>query len=201
MAARWWRTGDQTRITRAGSPLTFWKLQQVPVLWTLDRLGYGAWIDDPIELRGPAAAAGPHRRHSGSGWSALALVGVLEPPAVRSRAMVLAAWWFALSPNLLAHGPLVTMEMPILAAMTGMMLLFWVFLRTGDRRAFVASAVAGRAGVLLQVHGRGRAADLRDCSGDRPAGSTATAAGPHGPDRRPRAWSATWRSWRLPTWS
>src|SRR4051812_35993652 len=31
VAARWWRTGDQVEITRMGSPLTFWKLQQVPV--------------------------------------------------------------------------------------------------------------------------------------------------------------------------
>ena len=29
VAARWWRTGDQDEITRMGSPLTFWKLQQV----------------------------------------------------------------------------------------------------------------------------------------------------------------------------
>ena len=28
VAARWWRTGEQTQITRMGSPLTFWKLQQ-----------------------------------------------------------------------------------------------------------------------------------------------------------------------------
>ena len=40
VASRWWRTGDQTKITRAGTPLTFWKLQQVPMLWALDRLGY-----------------------------------------------------------------------------------------------------------------------------------------------------------------
>src|SRR5579875_1398906 len=47
VAAHWWRTGDQARVTRAGTPLTFWKLQQVPMLWALDRLGYGHWIDDP----------------------------------------------------------------------------------------------------------------------------------------------------------
>src|SRR5262249_46272516 len=46
-ACRWWRTGDQARISWGGTPLTFWKLQQVPVLWGLDRLGYGAWIDAP----------------------------------------------------------------------------------------------------------------------------------------------------------
>src|SRR5205814_5759137 len=57
--------------------------------------------------------------------------------------VVLAAWWFALSPNLLAHGSLITMETPIVASMTGMALWFWVFLRTGDRRAFVASAALG----------------------------------------------------------
>src|SRR4051812_11505260 len=48
IAARWWRTGDAERITRMGSPLTFWKLQQAPVLWVLDRVGHGGWIDDPI---------------------------------------------------------------------------------------------------------------------------------------------------------
>src|SRR3954463_15774877 len=48
IAARWWRTGDQTQITRMGSPLLFWKLQQVPTLWILDRLGRCELIDDPI---------------------------------------------------------------------------------------------------------------------------------------------------------
>src|SRR5947209_18993122 len=48
IAARWWRTGDQASITRMGSPLTFWKWQQGPVLWWLDRTGRSAWVDDPI---------------------------------------------------------------------------------------------------------------------------------------------------------
>src|ERR1700685_2564036 len=48
VSAHWWRTGDQSSITRMGSPLIFWKLQQVPVLWLLDRLGRGGWIDEPI---------------------------------------------------------------------------------------------------------------------------------------------------------
>src|SRR6516225_7185193 len=47
VAARWWRTGEQTQITRMGSPLSFWKVQQAPVLWLLDRLGRGGLIDDP----------------------------------------------------------------------------------------------------------------------------------------------------------
>src|SRR4051812_40930709 len=48
VAARWWRTGDQAEITRMGSPLTFWKVQQVPVLWALDLTGRRALVDDPI---------------------------------------------------------------------------------------------------------------------------------------------------------
>src|SRR4051794_32318247 len=48
IAARWWRTGDQEQVTRMGSPLTFWKFQQAPVLWLLDRLGRGDLVDDPI---------------------------------------------------------------------------------------------------------------------------------------------------------
>lgn len=48
VAARWWRTGNQTEITRMGSPLTFWKLQQIPVLWLLDHTGHGDWVDNPI---------------------------------------------------------------------------------------------------------------------------------------------------------
>ena len=104
-----------------GSPLTFWKLQQVPMLWVLDRLGYGSWIDDPIE---------PSRRTLALArltalwiWLvALALVAYWSRRLYGPRAMVLAAWLFALSPNLLAHGPLITMETPIVAAMTGMAL-------------------------------------------------------------------------------
>src|SRR6185437_12677365 len=46
-ACRWWRTGDQSRLSWGGVPLTFWKLQQAPVLWALDRVGHGDWIDDP----------------------------------------------------------------------------------------------------------------------------------------------------------
>jgi 4-amino-4-deoxy-L-arabinose transferase-like glycosyltransferase len=73
--------------------------------------------------------------------AALALIAYWSHRLYGPRAMILAAWWFALSPNLLAHGPLITQETPIVASMTALALLFWVFLRTGDRRAFVASAV------------------------------------------------------------
>lgn len=141
-ACRWWRTGDQSRITWAGSPLTFWKLQQVPVLWALDRVGHGDWIDDPVRYEPELLVA----TRLAALWLWLAGFGLVAWWSRRlygPRAMVLASWWFSLSPNLLAHGPLVTMEIPILTAMTAMALLFWAFLRTGDRRAFVGSALAG----------------------------------------------------------
>src|SRR4051794_16936029 len=51
VAARWWRTGDQDAITRMGTPVTFWKLQQAPTFWALDRSGRGAWVDDPIRYQ------------------------------------------------------------------------------------------------------------------------------------------------------
>src|SRR5512142_696077 len=101
VAARWWRNGGQAEITRMGSPLTFWKLQQVPVLWALDRMGRGELIDDPIrhqERLLPLVRAGAL-------WIWLAALGLTAWWSRRmygSRAMALAAWLFALSPNLIA---------------------------------------------------------------------------------------------------
>jgi hypothetical protein len=142
VAARWWRTGRQDEITRMGSPLTFWKLQQVPVLWTLDRLGRGALIDDPVRNQ---EALLPLVR-AGSLWIWLAAfvltagwANVLYGP----RAMALAGWIFALSPNLIAHGGLVTMELPLLACTTAMFALFWAFLASGRRAWLASSAAAG----------------------------------------------------------
>src|SRR3954452_2819649 len=53
VASEWWRTGRQDSITRMGSPLTFWKIQQAPSLWLLDRIGMGGLADHPDE-NGPA---------------------------------------------------------------------------------------------------------------------------------------------------
>ena len=56
------------------------------------------------------------------------------------------AWWFALSPNLLAHGALLTMETPLVATSAGVFFLFWRFLVEGRRRDFaLAAALAGLA--------------------------------------------------------
>jgi 4-amino-4-deoxy-L-arabinose transferase-like glycosyltransferase len=142
LAARWWRTGQQDEITRMGSPLLFWKLQQAPVLWVLDRTGRGALIDDPIrhqETLLPLVRAGAL-------WIWLLPLGLCAWWArllYGPKAMALAAWLFALGPNLIAHGGLVTMELPLLACTTGMSFLFWRFLCTGRRGWRWASAALG----------------------------------------------------------
>ena len=145
VAAHWWRTGDQSEITRMGSPLTFWKLQQAPVLWLLDRADYGDWIDNPI---GHQQELLPLAR-LGSAWIWLIAFALTVAWSRRShgpRAMALAAWLFALSPNLIAHGALATMEFPLVAATTAIFWLFWRFLETNRWSWFwTAAAVGGLA--------------------------------------------------------
>jgi hypothetical protein len=142
IAATWWRTGDQSEITWMGSPLTFWKLQQVPVLWALDRAGFRWMVDDPLAHQ---AILLPMVR-LGSLWiwmAALALTAAWSRRLYGARAMVLSAWLFALSPNLLAHGALATMELPLVACTTAMFFSFWEFLRSGRLRWFAVSAAVG----------------------------------------------------------
>ena len=57
--------------------------------------------------------------------------------------MAMAAACFALGPNLLAHGPLATMELPVVACASAMFLGFWSFLRSGSLRAFFGTAAIG----------------------------------------------------------
>jgi 4-amino-4-deoxy-L-arabinose transferase-like glycosyltransferase len=142
VAARWWRMGDQTEITRMGSPLLFWKLQQAPVLWVLDHTGRRSWVDDPIG----------HQRELlpvvriGASWIwvvALSLTAAWSRWSFGPKAMALAAWLFALSPNLLAHGALITMELPLIAATTAMCWFFWRFLDSKQWSWFLAAAVTG----------------------------------------------------------
>lgn len=145
IGSRWWRTGEQATISRMGSPLTFWKLQQAPVLALLDRTGRGRLIDAPILNQ---AELLPLIRYGGL-WIWLAAFGLTAEWARRwygRWAMAAAAWWFALSPNLLAHGGLATMELPVTAAWAASWLLFAEFLLRGRRWAFVGSAaLAGLA--------------------------------------------------------
>jgi hypothetical protein len=146
IAARWWRTGEQEAITRMGSPLTFWKLQQAPVLWALDLAGRGGWIDDPIRNQ---ARLLPWARLGGL-WIWLVALGATAAWSRRLNGpagMAAAAWWFALSPNLLAHAGLITMELPLVAAWTLSWFCFWRFLESGRRGWFAASA--GAAGIAF----------------------------------------------------
>lgn len=142
VATHWWRTGDQSEITRMGSPLTFWKLQQIPVLWLLDHLGYGDWIDQPIRHQQELL---PLAR-LGSAWIwLLAFVITISwsKSSYGPKAMTLAAWLYGLSPNLLAHGSLATMELPLVAGTTTMFYLFWRFLRTNRSLWFWIAAAGG----------------------------------------------------------
>ena len=142
VGARWWREGDAVGITRMGSPLLFWKIQQAPVYWILDRTGRGNLIDEPIARQ---AELLPIVRAGASWIWLLGLVltawwaRLLNGP----RAMAAAAWIYALSPNLLAHGTLITMETPLTVAATAMLLAFWAYLRDRRRRWFWASAILG----------------------------------------------------------
>lgn len=175
VGARWWRTGDASEISRMGSPVTFLKLGQAPTLWALDRLGRGGWIDDPVAHLPELLPA----IRLGTLWIAGAALLVAAGWAGRvhgPRAMALAAALFALSPNLLAHGALATMELPLVAASAGAFAAFHAFLRTGRRRWLLAtSALAGLAwsvkftAVLIPpILAAAWLVDLRLARGDRP---------------------------------
>ena len=142
VGSRWWRTGEQQIITRMGSPLTFWKIQQAPTLWLIDHIGDRSWIDEPITHQ---AKLLPWIRIGGS-WIWLISFGLVAAWAKSlhgDRAMAMAALIFAMSPNLLAHGALSTMETPILAASAAMMFSFTRFLQTGRRRFLWGTAAVG----------------------------------------------------------
>jgi 4-amino-4-deoxy-L-arabinose transferase-like glycosyltransferase len=141
VATRWWRTGNTEAISRMGSPLTFWKLQQAPSLALLQALGLHELIDRPIEFQ---SALVPLVR-IGSLWIwvlAAGLTALWARSIYGPWAGALAAWLFGLGPNLLAHGSLVTMELPLAAAAAAAFWSFSRFLDTGRRWTFLASAVA-----------------------------------------------------------
>ncbi len=142
VAAAWWRTGSDDAITRMGSPTLFFKIQQAPVLWMLDRAGFGRVIDEPERYQ--EALLPLVRLASLPIWIvALVVTAAWARTAYGPRAMAMASALFALSPNLLAHGSLATMETPMLACSAAMFALFWRFLRFGGRGSFAASAAVG----------------------------------------------------------
>ena len=94
---------------------------------------------------------------------AIALTAAWSRQSHGPRAMALAAWLFALSPNLIAHGTLATMELPLVAATTAMFWFFWRFLDSKRWPWFWASAAAAGAGIFVQVHGDPLSADPCRC--------------------------------------
>ncbi len=140
IAAEWWRTGRSSEMTRMGSPVTFFKLQSAPAFFVLDRIGLGGLIDRPVVDQ---ASLLPIVRLA-SLWIwlvAFLLTACWSRRMYGPRAMAFAASLFALSPNLLAHGSLMTMEMPLIAATAGLFFLFWKFLQNRRSAFLIASAV------------------------------------------------------------
>ncbi len=139
IAVEWWRTGQSSEMTRMGSPVTFFKLQAAPAFFALDRIGLGGLIDRPVADQ-PSLL--PIVRLS-SLWiwlAAFLLTAWWARHIYGPRAMAFAASVFALSPNLLAHGSLMTMEMPLIAATAGLFFLFWKYLQDGRAACLIASA-------------------------------------------------------------
>ncbi len=142
LAIDWWRGRGDATITRMGSPVTFYKLQAAVPFAVLDLIGRGSLIDDGARRQ---AELLPLVR-TGSLWIwaiAFGLTACWAKKLYGSIAMICASWLFVLSPNLLAHGNLMTMELPLVACTTAMFLLFWRFLESGKNRLFVASAAVG----------------------------------------------------------
>ncbi len=142
IASDWWRTGRSSEMSRMGSPVTFFKLQAAPAFFVLDRIGLGGLIDRPVVDQ---ASLLPIVRLS-SLWIWIAAFGITVLWSRRiygPRAMAFSACLFALSPNLLAHGSLITMEMPLIAATAALFFFFWKHLTAGPPRGayFVTSAV------------------------------------------------------------
>ena len=192
----------QATITRMGSPLTFWKLQQAPVLWMLERLGRRELIDDPI---GHQQELLPLVR-AGSLWIWLAASRALCPPGAAgcmaqgngTGGLALCAQPQPDRPRRAAR----TMELPLVASSTAMLFLFWTYLETGRRRWFWASAALGGLAFSASLprssflHSRG---DLvaYGCAGMAGEGCSRLRR------RSPWEWPATcwcccWRIWRSP---
>ncbi len=145
VASTWLRTGKQESITRMGSPLTFWKLQQVPILLLLDVLNLTDWVDDPIENQSSLLTV----IRAGSTWLwvfTFAITTIWARLLYGRAAAVAAAWLVALGPNLIAHGAVATMEIPVVAGIAATIFLYWRYLQDRDRRFLWGSAaIAGIA--------------------------------------------------------
>ena len=201
VAARWWRTGDQTRITRAGHAALILEAPAGPGALVARSPGLRRLDRRPGRASKPSSCPWHGRRQCGSGWRPS---GWWSTGAAGCTGR--ARWCWRPGGSRSARTCWLTgrsspWRSPILATITGMAFFFWQFLRTGSRRRVRRQRRRGRTGVLLQVHGGAHAADLR------PAVADPTMDGRRAADLRgwpwpwPRVWPATRRSWASPTWS
>ena len=118
LAMDWWKSGSDQAISRMGSPVTFWKWQALPALVWLEASGQMIKTNDPI---GQLPELLPCFRFSAL-W--IWLVGLFGTQFWANRlsgpwAAGFAGIVYAMGPNLIAHGSLITMECPLW--------VFWTF--------------------------------------------------------------------------
>ena len=112
LAMDWWKTGADESISRMGSPVTFWKWQSLPALIWLEWSGELNDLHEPINQL-PTLL--PVFRFSALWiwvlglWAAQFWAWRLNGP----KAALFTGICYALGPNLLAHGSLITMECPL----------------------------------------------------------------------------------------
>lgn len=141
IACRWWLTGDSTKITRMGSPVTFWRVQTAPALFLLDNV-YDAHdrLENPVENIPNLL---PWFRLSAV-WVWLAGLAATQAWAWRNHgrsAAFFGGLLYALSPNLLAHGSLLTMETPLWTFWTLTFFALAEFLKSRSMKFLVLAGV------------------------------------------------------------
>lgn len=145
IACDWWTTGDQTEITRMGSPVSFWKWQGLPALAALETAGHSDWIADPHD-RLPELL--PWFRFSAL-WLWFLGLWFTQVWAVRAYGLPAGAFagaCYVLGPNLRAHGALMTMETPLWTFFAMSLAATCEFVRTWKKsRLIVAGGLAGLA--------------------------------------------------------
>lgn len=141
IACHWWLTGDCEEITRMGSPVTFWKLQTLPALIILEYLvPKSHYLQAPLTYLPDLL---PWFRFSAlSFW----LIGLLLTQRWSQKLNGnTAAFWsgllYALGPNILAHGSLLTMESPLWVFWTLAFACFFRYLRRSASQDLIFTGV------------------------------------------------------------
>lgn len=140
IACQWYRGESTTEITRMGSPVSFWKVQSLPGLTVLNMLGHAELIKDPhnhlprllVWLRFSALWCWLLALWATQGW-ALWQSG--------RKTAWMCGFLFALGPNFMAHGSLITMEMPLTAFWTLALLSFQAYIKNPRSLFILASGI------------------------------------------------------------